>query len=124
MLSLPYIPPDSCSSRRRSNDGSDDTLGVFEFVRMPFGLRNAAQTFERFMDQVIRETTSAYAYIDDVLIARATPEQHLKDVRTVFESLSSHGVILKPTKCQFGVQELDFLGDRINKNGITPLLEM
>ena len=73
-------------------------FGLFEFVRMPFGLRNAAQTFQCFVDQVLRGTTSAYAYIDDVLIASPTPEQHLKDVRTVFERLSSHGVILNPNK--------------------------
>ena len=50
-------------------------FGLFEFVRMPFGLRNAAQTFQRFMDQVLRSTPFAYAYIDDVLIASDTSEQ-------------------------------------------------
>ena len=93
-------------------------FGLFE---MPFGLRNAAQTFQRFIDQVLRGTTSVYAYIDDVLIASPTPEQHLKDVRIIFECLSFHGVILNPNKCQFSVPELDFLGDRIIKKGITSL---
>ena len=45
---------------------------------MPFGLRNAAQTFQRFMDQVLRGVTSAYAYIDDILIVSPT---HLKDLK-------------------------------------------
>ena len=44
-------------------------------------------------------------------------------MQTIFERLSSHGVILNPNKCQLGVPELDFLGHRINKNGITPLPE-
>ena len=65
-------------------------FGLFEFVKMPFGLRNAAQTFQRFMDQVLRGVTSAYAYIDDVLVASSTPEQHLKDLQTVFEELTAH----------------------------------
>ena len=77
---------------------------------MPFGLRNAAQTFQWFMDQVLRGVTSAYAYINDVLIAI---EQHLKDLRTVFNCLSSHGIIINPNKCIFGVPELDFLGHHI-----------
>ena len=49
-------------------------FGLFEFVKMPFGLRNAAQTFQRFMDQVLHGLTSVYVYIDDVLIASTTPE--------------------------------------------------
>ena len=96
-------------------------FGLFEFARMPFGLRNAAQTFQRFMDQVLRGIPSAYAYIDDVLIASATPEQHLQDLRTVFKKLHTHGIVINPNKCLFGVHELDFLGHHINQHGITPL---
>ena len=51
-------------------------FGLYEFVRMPFGLRNAAQTFQRFMDQVLRGLMFAYGYIDDVLVASKTPEEH------------------------------------------------
>ena len=98
-------------------------FGLFEFVKMPFGLRNAAQTFQRFMDQVLRGMPSAYAYIDDVLIASSTPEQHLEDLHTVFERLSTHGIVINPNKCIFGVPELDFLGHHIDCNGITPLPE-
>ena len=98
-------------------------FGLFEFVCMPFGLRNAAQTFQRFMDQVLRGVPSAYAYIDDVLIASATPEQHLQDLRSVFERLSSHGIVINPNKCLLGVKELDFLGHHIDQHGITPLPE-
>ena len=96
-------------------------FGLFEFVRMPFGLRNAAQTFQRFMDQVLRGIPSVYVYIDDVLIASATPEQHLQDLRTVFERLAAHGIVINPNKCLFGVTELDFLGHHIDQHGITPL---
>ena len=96
-------------------------FGLFEFARMPFGLRNAAQTFQRFMDQVLRGIPSAYAYIDDVLIASATPEQHLQDLRTVFEKLHTHGIVINPNNCLFGVHELDFLGHHIDQHGITPL---
>ena len=41
-------------------------FGLFEFVRMPFGLRNAAQTFQRFMDEVLRGLEFCFGYIDDL----------------------------------------------------------
>ncbi len=98
-------------------------FGLFEFVKMPFGLRNAAQTFQRFMDQVLHGVSAAYCYIDDVLVASDSPEQHLRDLRAVFERLSSYGVVVNPNKCLLGVPALDFLGHRIDCHGITPLPE-
>ena len=94
-------------------------FGLFEFLRMPFGLRNAAQTFQRFMDQVLRGLPFAYAYIDDILIASTPKEEHLKHLRLVFKRLTTYGVIINPNKCLFGVPELDF--HHISNKGITPL---
>ena len=56
-------------------------FGLFEFTRMPFGLRNAAQTFQRFMDQVLRRMEFCYVYIDDVLIVSSTPQEHKEHLR-------------------------------------------
>ena len=58
-------------------------FGLFEFVRMPFDLRNAAQSLQRFMDQVLHGLPFAYAYIDDILIISSTLEEHLKYMRIV-----------------------------------------
>lgn len=96
-------------------------FGLFEFVRMPFGLRNSAQTFQRFMDQVLRGLKFAYAYVDDVLIASANSAEHCRHLRIVFERLAAHGIVINPNKCLFGVSELDFLGHRVRPHGITPL---
>ena len=96
-------------------------FGLFEFVRMPFGLRNAAQTFQRSMDQVLHGISSPYACINNLLIASTTPEEHLRHLRTVFERLTKYGIVINPNKCLFGVNELDFLGHHIDHNGITPL---
>ena len=60
-------------------------FGLFEFLRMPFGLHNAAQTFQRFMDEVLQGLDFAYAYIDDLLIASTSPEEHLQHLRAVLE---------------------------------------
>ena len=96
-------------------------FGLFEFLRMPFGLRNAAQSFQRFMDQILRGLDCCYTYIDDILIASATPEEHLEHVRQVLERLAKHGLLINPDKCIFGVPSLDFLGHRVDKTGIRPL---
>ena len=60
-------------------------FGLFEFLRMPFGLRNAAQTFQRFIDEVLRGLHFTYAYIDDVLVASTSPEEHEHHLRLVQE---------------------------------------
>ena len=98
-------------------------FGLFEFVKMPFGLRNAAQTFQRFMDQVLHGISSVYVYIDDVLIASSTPEQHLRDLKAVFTRLSAHGILINPNKCLFAAPSLDFLGHHIDHLGISPVPE-
>ena len=98
-------------------------FGLFEFLKMPFGLRNAAQTFQRFMDQVLHGLPAVYVYIDDVLVASATTEQHLKDLRAVFERLAAHGIVINPNKCLFGVTSLNFLGHNIDCHGISPTPE-
>ena len=74
-------------------------FGLFEFVRMPFGLRNAAQTFQRSMDQVLHGISFSYAYIDNFLVASTAPEEHLRHLRTVFVRLTKHGIVNNPTKC-------------------------
>ena len=60
-------------------------FGLFEYVHMPFGLRNAAQTFQRFIDQVLRDLPFCYAHIDDILIASSNPEEHQQHLISVFE---------------------------------------
>nr|VZI42314.1 unnamed protein product [Spirometra erinaceieuropaei] len=87
-------------------------FGLFEFTRMPFGLRNATQTFQRFIDQVLRGLDFVYAYIDDLLVASSE-----------FERLDSFGVVINAAKCEFGVPSLIFLGHEVNSDGIKPVPE-
>ncbi len=98
-------------------------FGLFEFLRMPFGLRNAAQTFQRFIDQVLRGLHFCYAYIDDLLIASASPDEHKVHLRLVLERLNDHGIIINPAKCVLGVPQLEFLGHLVDSQGIRPLDE-
>ena len=93
-------------------------FGLFEFVRMPFGLRNAAQTFQRFIDQVLRGLHFTYAYIDDVLIASSTVEEHQQHLRMVLERFQHHGIVINLAKCDIAVH---FLGHLVSSDGICPL---
>ena len=98
-------------------------FGLYEFPRMSFGLRNAAQTFQRFMDEVLRGLEFCYAYLDDILVASSNSEEHLTHLRTLFQRLREYGVVINSAKCVFGAQEVDFLGFRVNKHGTRPLPE-
>lgn len=90
---------------------------------MPFGLRNAAQTFQRFIDMVLRDLPFVYSYIDDLLVASEDEQQHKDHLRRLFVRLSEFGVVVNPAKCQFGTKSLDFLGHHVNDQGIAPLEE-
>ena len=81
---------------------------LFEFVRMPFRLRNSAQSFQQFIDQVLHGVTNTYAYIDDVLIPSATPEEHQEHLRTVLQRFTEHGIVINLSKCELGVPQLTF----------------
>lgn len=96
-------------------------FGLFEFVRMPYGLKNAAQTFQRFMDEVTRGLPFIFVYLDDILVASRTPAEHEEHLRQLFQRLDEHGLVLKPQKCVFGVEALNFLGHHITAEGIMPL---
>ena len=98
-------------------------FGLFEFVKMPFGLANAGKTFQRFMDEVMRGLDFAYWYMDDILVASVDKQEHLKHLRLVLERLAEYGLTINIAKCEFGQTELTFLGHRISKEGIIPLSE-
>ena len=98
-------------------------FGLFEYVRMPMGLRNSAQTFQRFIDNILRDLPFAYAYVDDVLVASKSPEEHKKHLRLVLERLQSHGVTINASKSIFGQAKLKFLGHVLSSEGIEPTPE-
>nr|VZI44728.1 unnamed protein product [Spirometra erinaceieuropaei] len=90
---------------------------------MPFGLRNAAQSFQRFIDDLLRGLSFTYVYIDDILVASSSAEEHASHLRQIFDLFQQHGLQLNVDECIFGVSSLEFLGHHVDKNGITPLLE-
>ena len=98
-------------------------FGTFEFLRMPFGLKTAGQTFQRMMDEIFGELDFAFVYMDDVLVASRSAEEHLEHFRVVFQKLADHDLVVSPAKCQFGQREIRFLGHVVSKHGVKPLPE-
>lgn len=98
-------------------------FGLFEYRFMPFGLRNSAQTFQRFINEVLHGLEFCYAYIDDILVASSTEEEHKQHLREVFNRLQQYGVRLNPAKCIFGAQKVKFLGYLVSEEGTQPLPE-
>ena len=96
-------------------------FGLFEMLKMPNGLKNAAQTFQRFLDGLLRDLDFCYAYMDDICIFSETEEEHERHVDQLLERLYKGGLTINIAKCEFGKQELDFLGYRITPEGIKPI---
>jgi len=96
-------------------------FGLFEFLRMPMGLKNAAQAFQRLMDSVCAGLDFVFVYLDDILIASESEEQHAQHLTQLFDRLEENGLVVKAEKCLLGVTEIDFLGHKVSKDGILPL---
>ena len=96
-------------------------FGLFEFLRMPFGLKNAAQAFQRMMDTVCQGLDFTFVYIDDILVASEDVETHKQHLQELFQRLKDYGLVINLSKSQFGCDTIDFLGHRISNAGIMPL---
>ncbi len=96
-------------------------FGLFEFPNMTFGLCNAAQTFQRFIHEVLQGLDFCFVYQDDILIASNNETEHFQHLRLIFTRLDDYGVILNLNKCIFGQQEIQFLGSHIIGNNIFPV---
>ena len=95
-------------------------FGLFNHVNMPFGLKNAGATWQRFIDSVFRNWKNVYAYIDDILIASKQENSHVEDVRKVLRRLNDAGLRINPDKCQFWQKKVLFLGHEVTEKGIQP----
>ena len=96
------------------------SFGLYEFLGMPPGLRNATQTFQRHMNNLLRGPPFVHAYIDDLIVASTSPEGHRQHLATVFQILRENSLRINFPKCQFGLSELRYLGYSVNENGYHP----
>ncbi len=95
--------------------------GLYEFNVMPFGLTNAPATFQRYMDEVLKDLngTICKVYLDDCIVFANTWEDMVQNLRTVFQRLEQYGLRLKASKCKLFQREVKFLGHVVSEKGIS-----
>lgn len=96
--------------------------GHYEYCRMPFGLKNAPSTFQRCMDDVLRDLQNqiCLVYMDDIIIFSSTLEEHIKNLSLVLKCLSDHHFKIQLDKCEFLAKTVEFLGHIVTPDGIKP----
>jgi hypothetical protein len=95
--------------------------GHFEYLVMPFGLTNAPATFQSYINSALREYLDDFCvvYLDDILIYSKSMEEHVKHVRKVLKKLLEYGLYASLEKCQFHVEEVEFLGFVVTPEGVS-----
>ena len=107
---------------------------MFRWKKMSFGLCGASASFQRYMDHITRglhrtnddgskAPIHVFCYIDDILIASESKEDHIKDLDEVMRRLKEYGMKLSAHKCNFFQSEVDFLGYRLTRHGAEPTKE-
>ena len=96
-------------------------LGFYECDTMPFGATNAPATFQRLMHDCLSDLNMNWCivYLDDIIIFSDTKEEHLKRLEAVFQKLITAGLKLKPSKCHFFREEIEYLGHVVSGKGIS-----
>lgn len=95
-------------------------FGLNEFNVMTFGLRNASQTFQRFINKLFMNLDFVFVYIDDICVASVNETEHRKHLRIVFERLSAYNLKINLAKCTPGQPKIIFLGHTITADGVAP----
>ncbi|KAF0929881.1 hypothetical protein E2562_026095 [Oryza meyeriana var. granulata] len=107
-------PDDIAKTAFRTHDG------LYEFLVMPFGLCIAPATFQALMNDVLRPYLRCFVlvFFDYILIFSKTWAYHLRQVRTVLDTLQQHCLFVKRSKCAFGVESISYLGHIISAAGV------
>jgi transposase InsO family protein len=94
--------------------------GHYEYTVMPFGLTNAPATFQTLINNVLRAHLDKFvvAYLDDILVYSRNKEEHVHHVKEVLSCLEKFNLRLKPEKCEFHKEEVDFLGCVVSTTGV------
>ena len=97
-------------------------MGIYEFLRMPYGLCNAPAMFQHLMQNCLGELNLTYAliYLDDMIVYSKTEEEHLIRLHAVLERFMENSLKLKPSKCNFFHTEINYLGHKVSAAGMEP----
>lgn len=95
---------------------------LYEFLRMPFGLANAAASFSKLMSTVMSGLVgqAVHIYLDDLIIMSRTWQEHIENIRSVLEKIREANLTIKLAKCRFAFEEAEILGHVLSSQGIKP----
>ncbi|MBW0504078.1 hypothetical protein O181_043793 [Austropuccinia psidii MF-1] len=91
-------------------------MGIYEYTRMPFGIKNAPAHLQRMMDTIFQEEIlvgSMVVYIDEIIIHSETWENHVQYIERVLSKFRPINLKISLKKCNFGQQELLALGHKL-----------
>lgn len=80
---------------------------LYEYLVMPIGLKNATQTFQRYMNHIFKDLNFVFIYVDDIIIASKNPEQHRQHLHQVLQKLEDNSLTINIEKCNIGQPEVN-----------------
>ena len=92
--------------------------GLFRYTRLPFGVSSAPGIFQRVMEEVLQGIPKVVVYLDDILAASDSEEEHVKLLDTILSRIEAAGLRLRKSKCTFGVSSVTYLGHKIDADGL------
>ena len=95
--------------------------GLFQYTRLPFGISSAPALFQRTMESILADIPMCRPYLDDIIISGKSDQEHLNNLETVLKRLEDSGLHLRKEKCAFMQDSLEYLGHRLDREGIRPL---
>ena len=115
-----YYQVDILSEHKERTAFSVGPLGFYEYNRMPFGLTNSPATYQRLMEDCLADLNLKVCciFIDDVIVFGKTYEEHLENLRLVFQRIREANLKLAPHKCEFFKRRVKYVGHVVSKEGI------
>ena len=92
--------------------------GLYRYTRLPFGIASAPAIFQRAMDTILQGLPHILCYIDDILITGEMEEEHIHNLEEVLRRLQNHGIKVKSSKCAFLQDSVEYLGHRVDAQGL------
>ena len=97
-------------------------IGRYQYKRLPFGVSNAPELYQKVMSHIFKGLKGVIIYLDDILVFAKNQQEHDERLKEVLKRVRDSGIKLNKEKCQFAVSKIKFLGHELSEKGIMPQL--